>query len=208
MHPETPRRRPRIPRFVRLLALAALAASQPAMTCGPTDPSPCELDRLGCQDPTPGDEFYRDDCPEGLGDTLEVEVGTGESSFATFAAGAGPVINYGPQGGQHVFMGVRVKNARLDLSPRLKLSFYLGQHCAPVADGDTEFPECQVVLGKRDLTLGGAGFELETKGAAVEEYGLVVFVDVPDSTQTGLVAVRVEDQCRRVGADFQAWTTY
>jgi len=193
------------------LGLFALAATQPAMTCGPSDPSPCELDRLGCQDPPPDDTFYRDDCPESLGTTLEVEVGTGEQTFASFAEGTGPVINYGPQGGQHVFMGVRVDNADLQWSPRLKLAFYLGQGegCAPPAAGVTDLPTCAVSLGKRELVLGGAGFELETDAAgAVEEYGLVVFVDVPDSAKTGLVAVRVEDQCHRVGADFQAWTKY
>src|SRR5262245_44907839 len=125
-------------RFLAPLALTALAALSTGATCGPDPaPSPCELDRLGCEDPEPLDDFYLASCPSDVSGALEVEVGSGETSFAGFATGQGPLVHFGPQGGQHVFMGFRVANARLDVSPLLKLRFYLGQGegCVPPGDG-------------------------------------------------------------------------
>lgn len=203
--------------IVSALALVALATSGLGMTCGPDPgPTPCELDRLGCDDEDPdADDFYLASCPADVSGPLEVELGSGEAAFAPFATGEGPVINYGPQGGQHVFMGLRVTNARVDVSPSLRISYYLGQGagCAPPADAGTNaplaLPSCAVTLGKRDLRLGEVGYELRTNAAGdVEEYGLVVFVDIPDPALPGVVAVSVEDQCRRGGAAYQVWTSY
>jgi hypothetical protein len=193
------------------LGCGALLVTLPGTVCNPDPgPSPCELDRLGCVDPEPSGDFYLASCPSELGGALAVEVGTGEAGFEAFAPGAGPFVHFGPQGGQHVFMGFRVLNARLDVSPRLRLRFYLGQGegCLPPASG-TALPACAVTLGERELVLGGTGFTLRADAAgAVEEYGLVVFVAVPDRSLPGLVALSVEDQCRRSGADFQIWTRY
>lgn len=197
---------------VRFALGALVLLSLPGVTCGPASPDPCELDRLGCSDPEGPDDFYLASCPGDVSGPLEVEVGTGEESFEAFASGAGPVVHYGPQGGQHVFMGFRVKNARLDLSPLLKFRFYLGQGgeaCVVPAGGATAIPACAVTLGSRELTLGATGFALHTNAAGeVEEAGWIVFVSVPDTTLPGLIAVSVEDPCRRVGAAFQAWTRY
>ncbi len=201
---------PYMPRsFLSVLAVLALSFALTGMTCGPVDPSPCELDRLGCVDPEPNGDFYLASCPAEMSGPLEVEVGTGESSFSAFQQGAGPVVHTGPQGGQHVFMGVRVTNANVAVSPLLKLRFYLGQGegCVAPAAGATEIPTCAVTLGQRELVLGSTGFELHLNAAGeVEESGLVVFVSVPSSALASLVAVTVEDQCRRTGAGFQAWT--
>lgn len=195
--------------------LAAFAMVSTGTICNPDPgPDPCELDRLGCEDPGPSDPagFYLESCPAEIEGALEVVAGSGEIAFESFAEGAGPIVHFGPQGGQHVFMGFRVDNARVDVSPRLRVSFYLGQGegCAPPSDpASTAIPTCAVTLGKRDVVLGGTGFELRHNAEGqVEEYGLVVFVDVPSSDLAGLVAVSVEDQCRRKGAAFQAWTRY
>ena len=191
-----------------IAGLVVLSPLLAGMTCGPTDPSPCELDRVGCEAPDETN-FYLASCPAEMSGPLEVEVGTGESSFSAFQQGAGPVVHTGPQGGQHVFMGVRVTNANVAVSPLLKLRFYLGQGegCVAPAAGATEIPTCAVTLGQRELVLGSTGFELHLNAAGeVEESGLVVFVSVPSSALASLVAVTVEDQCRRTGAGFQAWT--
>lgn len=197
---------------VRCALGALVLLSIPGMTCGPSDPDPCELDRLGCVDPETPEAFYLDSCPPDVTGALEVEVGTGEERFEPFAAGAGPVVHYGTQGGQHVFMAFRVKNARLDLSPLLKFHFYLGQGgdaCAPPTAGEPATATCNVTLGQRELVLGGTGFELHTNASGeVEEAGWIVFVSVPDPTVSGLIVVSVEDPCRRMGTAYQAWTRY
>src|SRR5689334_14085613 len=98
----------------RALPIIVALATTPALsgaTCGPDPgPSACELDRLGCEDPEPSDDFYLDSCPSDVSGPLIVEAGSGEAAFAPFDAGQGPHVNYGPQGGQHVFMAVRVTN--------------------------------------------------------------------------------------------------
>ncbi len=203
-----PRPSPRLPTLAALVLGLPLLLSLFGMTCGPSDPDPCELDRLGCE-PTEDPDFYLASCPAEVTGPLEVQVGTGESDFTAFAEGAGPVVHYGPQGGQHVFLGLRVNNARLDLSPKLKVTFYVGQgaDCAPPADG--EEAACTVRLGTRTLILGAPGFEpnVNTEGD-VEESGLVVFVEAPSREVPSLVGVTVEDPCRRKGSAYQAWTRY
>jgi len=206
-----PRPSPRVPAFAALSYLifgVPLLMSLSGMTCGPSDPDPCELDRLGCESPEDPD-FYLASCPTDLTDPLEVEVGTGETSFSAFADGAGPVVHYGPQGGQHVFLGLRVTNPRLDLSPKLKVTFYLGQgpDCAPPATG--EVASCAMRLGTRTLILGAPGFELIINGEGdVEEAGLIVFVEAPSREVPSLITVTVEDPCRRIGSAYQTWTRY
>jgi hypothetical protein len=200
-----------IARWVGGIVVGGLAlATLPGLTCGPSTPSPCEVDRFGCGDtsPDPGD-FYLASCPADLGPPLEVEVGTGEETFVSFGDLQGPEVHYGPQGGQHVFIGLRVKNARLDVSPLLKFNFYIGQGegCDPPASGD-ELPTCTTTLGLRELILGGTGFEMTPDAnGAIEVAGLVVFVSVPMADGgPKLVGMRVEDPCHRHSADFQVWT--
>ena len=197
--------------FVAALATLWTFGSGFAGGCGPTDPTPCELDRLGC-DPTEDPDFYLASCPTDVMGELEVEVGTGESSFEPFSEGGGPIVHYGPQGGQHVFLGARVKNARLDVSPKLKFTFYVGEGegCAPPQSGeDGEEPACARRLGGRSIVFGAPGFEVrKNANGEVEEYGLVVFVDVPATVVAALVSVTVEDPCRRKGAAHQVWTRF
>lgn len=198
----------RIVVFLSGLATVWLFGSGFGGGCGPSDPDPCELDRLGC-DPTEDPDFYLASCPTDVTGDLEVELGTGESAFTLFTEGEGPFVHFGPQGGQHVFLGARVKNARLDVSPKLKFTFYVGQGegCEPPADG--EDPACAFRLGGRSIVFGSPGFEVRTNTQGqVEESGLVVFVDAPVNTVPGLVSVTVEDPCRREGSAHQAWTRY
>jgi hypothetical protein len=198
-----------------LLVVLALTPLWAASLCSPDPgPDPCELDRLGCEDPpepTNPDDFYLDTCPSELAGPLDVVVGSGERQFAPFTEAGGPTIHFGPQGGQHVFMALQVRNARLDASPRLRISYYLGQGdgCAPPSADLVTAASCPTTLGRRNLTLGGPGFELRTgTDGSVEEYGIVVFVEVPNGDLDGLIALTVEDQCRRSGVVTHVWTEY
>jgi hypothetical protein len=49
-----------------------------------------------------------------LDGTLEVELGDGTDGFMSLADGESPVLHHGPQGGTHMWLGVRVGNLALD----------------------------------------------------------------------------------------------
>lgn len=196
----------RLPALLGLLLALPFIVPLGGGLCVPDGPSPCQQDRLGCEDPEDPD-FYLASCPAEVTGPLQVELGTGEMGFEAFAPGAGPIVHFGPQGGQHVFLGVRVKNPRLDLSEKLKVRFYLGQgpDCAPPMEGSD--PSCAMRLGGRTLYLGAPGFPPNVNGMGqVEEFGLIVFVEVPSASVPRLVSVTVEDPCRRTGSAHQAWT--
>ncbi len=174
--------------------------------CGPGGPTPCDLDRIGCDDPFVLD-FYLDTCPPDVTGALEVEVGSGENAFDVLLdGGLGPTLHFGPQGGQHAFLGFRVKNPRLDVSPLIRVEFYMGvgNDCiAPDADATAA---CGMTLGSRSITLGSAGFELhQTPQGILEEFGFVVFSAYVDNTP-GLVSAVVEDQCGRKGIAVQRFS--
>lgn len=79
------------------------------------DPSdggpPCEDDLTLCSDDTT--KFVEDPSCELSGD-LELQLGEGEDSFSPLSPGQAPEVHGGLQGGQHVWMGVRVVNADLE----------------------------------------------------------------------------------------------
>jgi hypothetical protein len=169
--------------------------------CGPGGPSACELDRLGCDEPEVT-EFYLASCPADVTGPLEVEIGSGESGFAALdEGGPGPEIHYGAQGGQHIFLGFKVGNARLDVSPLVRARFYFGEgECVPPTTD--EEASCTRTLGQRELTLGSPGFEVHTNMEGdIEEFGLLLFSDYPTG-DPGIVSVVVEDPCMRKGVAF------
>lgn len=100
------------------LALASLGLAVPACPHpAPSDGPPCEDDVTGCSDDT--SKFVEDPTCE-LSGPLEVVLGQGFESFEPLAAGETPELYSGFQGGQHVFLGVRVVNADLE-RPLLKV---------------------------------------------------------------------------------------
>jgi hypothetical protein len=89
---------------------------------------PCEDDVTGCDDNPV--QFVVDATCELTGD-LELQIGEGEDEFSSLASGQAPETYSGFQGGQHVWMGVRVVNADLE-RPMLKLRVsmnYCEQDC-------------------------------------------------------------------------------
>ena len=93
---------------------------------------PCEDDIAGCSDDT---SMFMEDPTCTLTGELELELGEGEAEFSSLAAGQLPQLYTGIQGGQHVWMAVRVKNPDLDrkqLAIRIKAE-YCSSNCEDVA---------------------------------------------------------------------------
>ncbi|MFO7567599.1 MAG: hypothetical protein R6X02_33455 [Enhygromyxa sp.] len=84
---------------------------------------PCEDDISGCSD-DPSDFTEDPSCT--LDGELELELGEGELEFSPLGPQELPEIHYGLQGGQHVWMAVRVKNPDLErkqLKIRIKADY-------------------------------------------------------------------------------------
>ena len=104
-------------------------------SCGPDPgPGPCEADQFACEDNL--DEFsYDDSCT--LTGELEVEIGYGETAYTELVEGASPQIYQGFQGGQHMFVAVRVMNADLDQYSVLRAEFQANRgECEPTQTDD------------------------------------------------------------------------
>lgn len=190
-------------RFVHGLLVLGLLPVLSAFTCGT---NPCDQDRFGCNDPGEGLFDYLPSCP--ALEPLEVELGVGEAGFIPLAEGKPAPIYRGPQGGQHTFFALRVKNPRLDLYSQLRVHLWLaqGSDCDAPAEPTGEPPETCSELGMRDLVLGTSDARLSTNSGVVEESKLLVFVSSPTSAQKTLMAVEVEDPCRRFAGAYHTFT--
>ncbi len=170
------------------------------LTCGPGE-DPCDDDRLGCA--AAQDSFDYIACPE-LG-PLTVTLGAGQNSFRTVSEASPPEIEFGFQGGQHVFLGFRVGDVQLDLDPKIRVTMWLaeGEDCSPGAPTNEVPIGCQS-LGIRQVVMGGR-VPLQVAGDVVEESGLLLFVD-PPSRGRHVVSVEVEDVCGRLASDSLIYT--
>ena len=111
--------RPRL----HLLWLASLGAALVACPEPPAAGPPCEDDVTNCSDDT---SKFVEDPTCGLDGDLELVLGEGFEEFAVVPEGVAPELYTGFQGGQHVFLGVRVINADLDrplLKVRVKMDY-------------------------------------------------------------------------------------
>ncbi|KIG13766.1 hypothetical protein DB30_07612 [Enhygromyxa salina] len=77
----------------------------------PAGGPPCEDDLTMCEDGT--SKFVEDPSCELSGD-LELQLGEGQDDFSPLAADQPPQTYSGFQGGQHLWLGVRVVNADLE----------------------------------------------------------------------------------------------
>lgn len=101
--------------WVHLLASLLLVGCP--LILDPAGGPPCEDDLTVCSDDT--SKFVEDPSCALTGE-LEVQLGEGQDSFSPLPVGQAPELNGGAQGGQHVWLGVRVVNADLD-RPQLKI---------------------------------------------------------------------------------------
>ena len=165
---------------MRYLWLIALLAGCP----GPDFADPCDSDPFACDQST--DSFtLLEGCT--LTGALDVQAGQGESAFAPFTSGESVVIHHGSQGGIHTVLAVRVTNAALDTYDKLKVRF-----AVTTDQGDTTLGDRTLVLGaKRKIRTGADG--------AVEEFGIVTFLDWWPTDRTRTLTVDVTDPCGRTG---------
>lgn len=150
---------------------------------------PCEDDILGCRDNT--SDFMEDpNCP--LQGELELELGQGELEFSPLAPGELPEIHYGLQGGQHVWMAVRVKNPdpdRKQLKIRIKAD-YCFSNCEEVGSWQTD--------NLRELVADETTLKITPEGW-FEQTRMLVTVFAWIETDDRRIEMLVTDPCGRQG---------
>lgn len=176
----------------RPLVLAALAL--PLVGCPLFGPSPapgppCEDDLTACSNDT--SKFVEDPTCELTGE-LEVTLGEGQDSFSALAPGQEPEIYFGAQGGQHMWLGVRVDNPAPD-RPLLKVRVSM-EYC----DADCENPASwvgdnvrEIVADESTLTTTGAG-QLEVTGILAQIFNW-------ELGSSRRIEMLVTDPCSRQG---------
>ena len=150
----------------------------------------CDVDPAGC-------EFsggFRVDPSCTLTGTLQVEIGQGEQAYEALSDGEKPVVYHGPQGGSHVFGGLRVTNPAVDF-PRLRAEFRVDDDVPERCDVPDPCPPGKVARRRVDL-----GPDLNVgAGGAVEEAGIVLFLDPYNLSDSGVITLDVQDACDRRG---------
>jgi hypothetical protein len=184
--------------LLSLLSLSVLACPEPL--------NPCDLDRFACDEDL--STFELDPTCDLTGD-LTVIAGDGEGQFETLSGNDFPKIHFGPQGGSHAFVGIRVENADLERYDRLKVAIEFlhaqtfpydscsGLGFEPVAGAENS-KTCWRPFGDRELVLGHKQpIQTDTDGA-VQEHGILVFLDWGLGEKQRL-DITVSDPCGRTG---------
>ncbi|HVH98265.1 MAG TPA: hypothetical protein VM869_06135 [Enhygromyxa sp.] len=150
---------------------------------------PCEDDIAGCSDDT---SMFMEDPTCTLTGELELELGEGEAEFSSLAAGQLPQLYTGIQGGQHVWMAVRVKNPDLErkqLKIRIKAE-YCSESCGEIGSWTVDNLR-ELVADETTLTTTSDGW-LEQTRMLVTVFGWV-------SASYQRVEMLVTDPCGRQG---------
>lgn len=175
--------------WLTMLCLLATSAACPFLFGDGDDGSdPCDADPAGCG---PGDEFMLDPSCTLEGD-LQVELGQGEHDYTPLAPGEAPELHHGPQGGSHVWLGVRVANHARDY-PSLEIQLEL-LYSASACDTDCEW----LTAEERTVVVGEDQLELTPDGGA-QVAGITVFADGWGESSSGALRATVRDPCGREG---------
>jgi hypothetical protein len=172
-----------------LPVLAAVLGGCPWFEGPENSGPPCQDDVNGCG--ADGGEFVEDPTCELTGE-LELEIGEGEDSYTPLAAGEMPEIFNGFQGGQHVWMGVRLKNPDLE-RPSLKINVTLSD-----CETDCEDPANWLPDNVRELVVGSRTIEVTDEGWFEQASILVTLGDWSSATHRR-VEMLVTDPCSRQG---------
>jgi hypothetical protein len=158
---------------------------------GPPDDDgpPCDEDLNQCSDDT--SKFVEDPSCELTGE-LELEIGQGEDNFSPLASGELPEIHTGFQGGQHVWMAVRVKNPDLT-RPQLKIRTSLS-YC----DANCDDPASWQIDNVRELVADSTTLTTTTEGWFEASSMLVTIFNWPFGAQRR-IEMLVTDPCSRQG---------
>ena len=168
------------------LSLAAILVACPEPT--PVGP-PCEDDVTNCSDDT--SMFVEDPSCELEGD-LEVVLGEGYEAFAVVPEGETPELFTGFQGGQHVFLGVRVVNADLE-RPMLKVRVKM-DYCETGCEDPTLWRTDSV----REIVADSTMLETTDEGF-YELHGMLVQVFNWRFADSQRIEMLVTDPCGRQG---------
>lgn len=178
--------------------LALVAVTLPLAGCplliGPEDDEggtglPCEDDVVGCDDDT--SKFVIDEACELTGD-LELVIGQGETEFSPLAEGELPELEFGFQGGQHVWMAFQVQNPDLE-RPQLKIRAnvdYCDANCDDQANWQTDNVR-ELVADESTLTTTDEGW--------LEQTRILVTVFAWANASNRRVELLVTDPCGRQG---------
>jgi hypothetical protein len=153
------------------LSLVAAGCSDP-----PASGAPCDLDALGCDT----SRVFRLDADCSSEGELDVALGQGRAEFDDLEPAEAPELHYGSQGGQHLFVSLRVMNP--DPEHDLYQVFLAFQR----DEGEwADVTEREIVFSGRDAASPGdsgvelAGLVLQLPNNAPGSFRLVL--DVRDS---------------------------
>jgi len=170
------------------LALA-LAVSLGGCTAAEDPGPPCEDDINGCSASTttlvPDPECT-------LTGELELQLGEGQLEFMPLGEGQLPALETGIQGGQHVWMAVRVLNPDLE---RMQLAIVID---ASYCEADCERDESWVIDNHRELLADETTLTVTEAGAYEQIRMLVTLFDWIDADRKR-IEVWVTDPCGRQG---------
>ncbi len=174
--------------------LAALLSSTGCRFLFPSDDDgsdggPCENDVFGCEN---NDTFMLDPSCTLEGD-LELVLGQGETEFSALGPDEVPMINYGFQGGQHIWAALQVHNPALDY-PQLKVEITV----STCGSGNCDDPNNWNLDTTRELVPDGTTLRVTDEGW-FEQIQMVVIVDSYGSGTQGRVEMLVTDPCGRQG---------
>lgn len=169
--------------LVLLLALGGCVAAEPG---GP----PCEDDINGCSNNT---TTFMPDPACTLTGELELELGEGQHEFMPLGPGQLPTLETGIQGGQHVWMAVRVLNPDLE---RLQLDIVID---AEWCGSDCELAESWILDNHRELLADESTSLTVTDAGAYEQLRMLVTLFDWIDADRKRIGVLVTDPCGRVG---------
>lgn len=181
---------PRVPGWLAVrAALVTLALMGCPIPFGPSDPGP----DIPPQDD--GQLIERDPACTLTG-SLELELveSQGVSAFKSLAPGEGPTVHYGPQGGTHLELGVRVANPAREF-PGLQVKFLAESQFCDAMSGCMPFG----TMGQFSAVMRNPERFLHQEDGATVVSGFLVLVN--DWYQGSLRRITVEayDRCGRRG---------
>jgi hypothetical protein len=181
-----------------MLAALSLLLGGALAGCPGLDGPPCEDDVNGCANDS--GTFVEDPTCELTG-ALELELGEGQDVYSPLATGEMPEVYDGFQGGQHIWLGVRVKNPDLQHSS-LRIDIALSvceMQCGDPQNWSLD-NERTLVVGSRTITL--------TENGWFEEEGVLVTLGIWGVATHRRVEMVVTDPCGREGlAIASTWTS-
>jgi hypothetical protein len=141
---------------------------------------PCRLDALSCRNAS---AFELDDnCADPV--ALDVDLGQGQEAFRALSDQEPPQLYFGTQGGQHVFLAIRV------VQPDPRHDRYEATLSLEVEANDGQWdPQAE-----RTLAFSSADADVSTEGA-LELYGLVLRLPDAALQDPARLALDLRDSC-------------